>query len=175
MARGQSVLVSTHSALNLYSAAFHPASFLTFLRDPVERVISGYRYYVHHQKFRGTFEEFYESPEHMNVQCRMLWGIDLRDIGFIGLFKAMPDMVRALSRHLGVDLRMRHDNAAGHSIAIGAATRSRILALNDDDLRLYEYVENDIDYFTNYRGRGDKRPMPGKGQVYRTGEGSFNG
>jgi hypothetical protein len=177
LARDQAVLVCTHVSANPYLGSFHPASIVTFLRDPVERVISGYQYHVRHREFRGTLAEFYEAPENINVQCRMLWGIDLRDVGFIGLFEAMADMVRALARHLGIDLKMRQDNVADRvdRLAVDNATRARILALNQDDRRLYDHVAANIDYFTDYRGRRTAWPMPGRGKVYRARDGSFKG
>lgn len=177
LAQDQQLLVSSHNPLSDYRGAFHPASFITFLRNPVDRVVSSYRHYVRHLNFRGSFAEFYESREHINVHCRMLWGTDLRDLGFVGLVEFMPDMLPALSRHLGVELRMRHDNIAGRSsqVTVDEATRSRILALNDDDLCLYRHVEANLDYFTNYRERPDPRPVLGKGKVYRTRDGAFKG
>lgn len=74
---------------------------------------------------------------------------------------------------------MRHDNAAGllsPRPRIDAATRSRILALNEDDLCLYRHVEANLDYFTNHRGRyPDISSKLGRGKVYRTEEGTLIG
>jgi len=176
--RGQRFLVSSQKPVRHWSGAFHPASVVTFLRDPVDRVVSRYRMHVRQTRFDGSFAEFYESPDQINVQCRQLSGVSLRDLGFIGLFEFMPVMLKALSRHLGVELRTRHDNAAGRSPrpTVDAATRSRILALNDDDLCLYNHVEADLDYFTNYRGRA---PSIGsrlaRGKVYRLEDGTLRG
>lgn len=176
--RGQRFLVSSQEPVRHWTGAFHPASVVTFLRDPVERVASSYRMNVRQKRFTGSFAEFYESHDQINVQCRQLSGMDLRRLGFVGLFEFMPDMVGALSRHLGVELRMRHDNAAGRTPqpTIDAATHSRILALNEDDLCLYRHVEANLDYFTNHRGR----PLSissrlARGKVYRTQEGTLRG
>ena len=92
----------------------------------------------------------------------------------------MPDMVKALSRQLGVELRMRHDNDAGRSLRprTDAATRSRILALNEDDMCLYGHVEAKLDYFTNHRGRPPPPSISSKlarGKVHRTEEGTLRG
>jgi hypothetical protein len=176
--RGQRFLVSSQKPIRHWIGAFHPASVVTFLRDPVDRVVSNYRMHVRQKSFTGTFAEFYESRDQINLQSRQLSGTDLHDLGFVGLFEAMPDMLKALSRHIGVELRMRHDNGAGRSPRpkIDAATRSRILALNEDDLCLYRYVEANLDYFTNHRERpptiGSKLA---RGKVYRTEDGNLIG
>lgn len=170
--RGQQFLVSSHQPIALWSGAFHPASVVTFLRDPIERVVSTYRAYVRQNRHTGSFAEFYESRDQINVQSRILSGTDPRDLGFVGLFEFLPDMLKALSRHLGVELRMRHDNAAGllsPRPKMDAATRSRILALNEDDLCLYNHVRDNLDYFTNHRGRYPNiSSQLGRGKVYRT-------
>jgi hypothetical protein len=175
--RDQQLLVCGHFPVSSLTSAFHPASFITFLRDPVDRVVSNYRYVVKGGNFSGSFAEFYESADQINVQCRQLRGADLRDIGFIGLVELMPDMVRALSRHLGVELRTRVDNITSRfpQPTIDAATRSRILALNHDDLCLYRHIEANLDYFTNYRGRSDISSRLGRGKVYRTKDGTLMG
>jgi hypothetical protein len=176
--RGQRFLVSSQKPIRHWTGAFHPASVVTFLRDPVERVASSYRMHVRQKRFTGSFAEFYESHDQINVQCRQLSGMDLRALGFVGLFEFMPDMVRALSRHLGVELRMRHDNAAGRTPrpTIDAATRARILALNEDDLCLYRHIEANLDYFTNHGGRPPSiSSRLARGKVYRTQEGTLRG
>lgn len=175
--RDLQLLVCGHYPVSSLTSAFHPASFITFLRDPVDRVVSNYRYLVRLGTFAGSFAEFYESADQINVQSRQLRGTDLRDIGFIGLVERMPDMVQALSRHLGVELRTRVDNVTSRlpRPAIDAATRARILALNGDDLCLYRHIDANLDYFTNHRGRCDISSRLGRGKVYRTDDGALMG
>gem|GEM_PF-736431 len=176
--RNQRFLVSSQKPIRHWTCAFHPASVVTFLRDPVDRVASSYRMHVREKSFTGSFAEFYESQDQVNVQCQQLRGVDLHKLGFVGLVEVMPDMLRALSRHLGTELRMRHDNGAGRSPrpAVDAATRSRILALNQDDLCLYRHVEANLDYFTNHRGRPSTIGSELiRGKVYRTEQGTVRG
>ena len=176
--RGQRFLVSSQEPVRHWTGAFYPASVVTFLRDPVERVASNYRMHVRQKKFTGSFAEFYESHDQINVQCRQLSGVGLHHLGFVGLIEFMPDMLKALSRHLGVELAMRHDNGARRSLRLGidAATRSRILALNEDDLCLYNHVKANLDYFTNHRGRRpDLSSRLARGKVYRTEDGTLRG
>lgn len=176
--RTQRFLVSSHRHLQHWRGAFHPASVVTFLRDPVDRVVSNYRMYVRENKFTGSLTEFCESADQINVQSRQLCGTALRSLGFVGLFEFMPDMLKALSSHLGVELAMRHDNNVRRFLrgGIDATTRSRILALNEDDLCLYDHVKANLDYFTNHRERGlDISSRLARGKVYRMGEGVLRG
>ncbi len=176
--RGLGFLVSSQNPIRHWIGAFHAASVVTFLRDPVERVASSYRMHVREKSFSGSFAEFYESPDQINVQCQQLRGTDLHKLGFVGLVEFMPDMIRALSRHLGVELRMRHDNGAGRSSRpeIDSTVRSRIVALNGDDLCLYRHVEANLDHFTNHRGRPSTIACKlARGKVYRAEQGILRG
>jgi hypothetical protein len=175
--RGQRLFACGHVAAAKYLPAFHPASFITFLREPVARVVSAYKHHVKLLNFTGSFTEFYEQPGQINTQSRLLWGIDLRDIGFVGLTEHMPDMYAALSRHLGVELKGRKDNVgsrSGHP-EVDESVRSRIIALNDEDVELHRHVETNLDYFTNYRARKGLSPVFAKGKVNHRGEGNFQG
>jgi hypothetical protein len=175
--RGRRLFACGHVAAAKYLPAFHPASFITFLREPVARVVSAYKHHVKLLNFTGSFTEFFEQPGQINTQSRLLWGIDLRDIGFVGLTEHMPDMYAALSHHLDVELKARKDNVGSPSGApdIDESVRSRIFALNEEDVELYRHVQSNLDYFTNYRARKAWSPMLAKGKVNHRGEGNFQG
>jgi hypothetical protein len=175
--RSQRLFVCGHVAAVKYLRAFHPASFITFLRDPVERVVSAYKHHVKLLNFKGSFAEFYQQPGQINTQSRLLRSIDLRDIGFIGLTERMPEMYAALSRHLDVELKGRKDNVGsrGGGPELDEGTRSRLVALNDEDMELYRHVEANLDYYTDYRARSGFGPMFAEGKVNHRGDGSFRG
>jgi hypothetical protein len=175
--RTRRVMVSGHIVARKYLEAFHPASFVTFLRDPIDRIVSAYKHHVRHLGFKGSFSEFYQQPGQINTHARILWGLDLAAIGFIGLSEMMPDMIAALSRHLGVELRDRKDNVSSRFDAptITESDRARITALNDDDIRLYRHVEANLDSFTNYGGRAETGPALATGTVNRRDDLLFHG
>lgn len=171
------LFVSGHVAARKYLGAFHPASFITFLREPVERLVSAYKHYVRFLNFTGSFADFYERPEHINYQSRRLWDTDLRNIGFIGLNEFMPEMVDPLSRHLGVKLKVRRENVGRRfgGPAVDENVRARITALNAADVRLYEHVKANLDDFTNIRKRNEARPLIAHGNVKYRRDGKFTG
>lgn len=174
---GDKLLVCGHLKVVKYLSVFHPASFVTFLRHPVERVISSYKHHVAYRDYRGSLAEFAEQPGEINNQCAHLWGIDLRNIGFIGLTERMPEMLAALSRHLGVELKMRRDNVSPDlpGVTVDESTRAHIMALNQRDMQLYRHVEANLEDYTNYRRRGGNTPVLAQGAVRRHGKGVFQG
>lgn len=171
------LFVSGHFSARKYLTAFHPASFVTFLRDPVERAVSDYKHRVRYANFTGSLAEFCEMPKQINVQSRLLWDMDLRNMGFIGLTEFMPDMVDALSRHLGVPLKVGKENVGSRfgGPKVDEKMRARILALNDNDVRLYQHVKAHLDDYTNLRSRSATRPLIARGVVTRRGNGRFRG
>jgi hypothetical protein len=175
-ARNQRLFVCGHISAAKYLSVFHPASFITFLRDPIDRAVSAYKHFVKFMEFKGSFLEFCEQPSQINIQSRLLWGVDLRDIGFIGLTERMPEMVAALSRHLAVDLKGRKDNVGSRfgGPKIDDRTREHVMALNEQDIRLYRHVETNLAYYTNYGARKDFVPMLSKGRVNHR-DGHFHG
>ena len=126
-ARDQRLLLAGHVPAANFLGCFHPASFITFLRNPVDRVVSTYKHLVRFGKYHGSFVDFCELRGHINTQSRFLSGIDPRDIGFIGLTEYMPDMLPALSHHLGVELRNRRDNVGRRSDAPSIDERTRAI------------------------------------------------
>ena len=70
-----------HMPLGIHKRLAQPSTYITFLRDPVERVMSGYyfmrnyRFHPHHHWVsKLTLEEFVQvSPNH-NVQCKYISG-----------------------------------------------------------------------------------------------------
>jgi hypothetical protein len=72
--------------------------FVTWMRDPVERLASHYQYWVRSYDPRTArplhrrvveeawpFERFYRSPEMRNVYAQFLWGFPLSAFDFIGV------------------------------------------------------------------------------------------
>jgi hypothetical protein len=173
----QRLLMIGHMPAERYLGVFHPASFIAFVRDPVDRIVSAYKYHSRFLNFRGTFSEFYQMPRHHNVQSRTLTDLDPQTARFIGVTEQMPEMLEALSRHLGVELKDRKDNVSRRSgePAVDERTRAHILVLNEHDLHLYRHVEANLDALTNYRDRAAGVAVVGAGAVRRDGDGVFRG
>jgi hypothetical protein len=170
------VLFSGHVIARHYLDAFHPASFVAFLRDPVERIVSAYRHHVAYMSFTGTLADFYEKPGHINRLTRSLWGLDLRTIGFLGITEALPDLVAPLGRHLGVTLGLRSENAArGDKPEIDAATRAKIMSLNSDDVELYRHVRDNLATYADFAARNRAIPLAAIGAVRRGPDGICRG
>ncbi|MCR9052528.1 MAG: sulfotransferase domain-containing protein [Phaeodactylibacter xiamenensis] len=130
----------------------HPeAKFITFMRDPVERVLSNFRYYRKMKAARlktgktirhhYDLETFIELKKRQNVMARFLDGLELTDLFFLGLQEQFGQDVRLLSNKLLWELPETafqiKKNPTRPTDETDKAIRQRIAALNQADIQLY--------------------------------------
>ncbi len=106
-------VVKGHMSFGLHEQLPQPSTYITFLRDPVERCISSY-YYSKGNPFNPFYKRIREenldipafldiAPWNNNLQCKTIAGIDRREFRPVELFRRMtqsdtgkvdPDMDR---------------------------------------------------------------------------------
>jgi hypothetical protein len=98
--------------------------FVTWLRDPVERLASHYHYWMRHYNPTDTgalhrrvveeqwsLERFCLGPELQNTYCKFLWGFHLDRFDFVGVTEHYEEDLAYFSRNiLGHDVASRRDN-----------------------------------------------------------------
>lgn len=111
--------------------------FVTFLRDPIERVISSYFYFGHYYKNLSIFEFAKIYPNHMTY----VLGDDLDKLKFVGILEYFE---QSIEKFLDLfDLTIETNYSKKHRVgktkkSISHKTRSRIEKLNEKDISLYE-------------------------------------
>jgi hypothetical protein len=119
----------------------------TWVRDPVERVISAYYYLVQRglrgrerpgaQKVEGrTLEEYVRIEQNQNIQSRVLTGMDLSKMGFVGVTEHFDESLAmlGLSQHQLPKPRNRNKKKP----EIDPELKRLIGELNAEDVALYE-------------------------------------
>jgi hypothetical protein len=143
-------------------AARPDARFFTFLRDPVQRVLSDYRYSrtPSHPTYRETIarfptiESYVEAPETQNKMTRFLMPGDVvtpeqisRFIGsnyaFVGLLEMYPLSFNILARLLGSgrmpsEHKRRTEDTDDNVVDVTPELRAIIAAHNARDMALYD-------------------------------------
>lgn len=121
--------------------------FWTWVRDPVERVISAY-YYLVQRGQRGrerpgaikvegrTLEEYAMIEQNQNIQSRVLKDMDLSKMGFVGVTERFDESLAmlGLSQHVLPKPRNRNKKKA----EVDPALKKLIAELNAEDVALYE-------------------------------------
>lgn len=131
---------------------------ITWLRDPVERVVSNYfylsdmmKYYMqeekHHinvlSKMQRTLEEYAADPLNRNRMSSFLTGIALHEFDFVGQIEHFSNHLQQLSKNLNWNQHTQvvHNNATSDSDARKALSeelKQRIAQWNSEDVQLYE-------------------------------------
>lgn len=133
------------------------AKLITWLRDPVERVISNY-YYLKERledelkeegkglnilsKMMRSMEEYAAQDINRNIQSRFLEGLDLDDFFFIGLTECFKEDCEQLCQML----KWPHPpipevNKTASKRRVSESVRSFIRSNNERDVELYERVK----------------------------------
>jgi hypothetical protein len=132
---------------------------ITWLREPVSRVVSNYYYNITHEFPKRqqedpnaqmlTLEEFIERPMRQNVMSRFLEGIGLQGLFFFGFQEDFEGGLDQLSEQMGWTLseedRSRRVNDNRKIKASypqpSPALVGRIRQLNQSDIALYEQAK----------------------------------
>ncbi|WP_404423984.1 hypothetical protein [Nibricoccus sp. IMCC34717] len=128
---------------------FPHAALITWLREPIDRLISEYRFLRNHPDGSnvlsqlvskgGSFMDFAEHPGALNRMTWYLDGLPLSRFAFVGISELFDQELDRLERTTGLSVRRYHkaNASTGSSIELSAAQRQHVEALNVADYRLY--------------------------------------
>ncbi|MFL5342601.1 MAG: hypothetical protein ACJ8F7_20910 [Gemmataceae bacterium] len=126
--------------------------FITWIRDPVARVLSHYYYWQRtynpqsaptlHRKVMEegwSVERFCLGPELRNLYCQFLWAFPLENFEFIGVTEYYDeDLTYFARRYLGTTVEPVRLNGAAAEPPVPASLRDEIAAAHADDVALYQ-------------------------------------
>lgn len=138
-------VIHGHFPITLYQDLDRPA--ITFVRDPVERVISQYYYWLSIPDManpeckamcdeKWTIEQFAERTE-ANLQTRLA-GTDINQYAFVGICEVFDRDIERLEKKLGITFpRIERKNVSKFKFKVSNETREMIRELNDVDAEFY--------------------------------------
>jgi len=137
--------LSGHINAGKYIHLFDACKTLTFLRDPVQRVVSEYYHFVRHNNYQGDLPSFYRKPQFINRQSKMLHSVPIESLGFVGLTERYEQGLAILNQAYGTNIQSvsmnmgRKDKTAEYELP--EEQLSEIRSLNEDDLQLYDHAK----------------------------------
>lgn len=142
--RQGTAMVGGHVNVGRFVSLFGVEQAFTFLRDPLQRMASEYAHFVRHYEYKGSFHDFYSRAVMHNRQSKILHGVDVEAIGFVGLTERYAEGLEMLNVHYGIEIPQRVDNRGRQRLEvkheISAEDKAEFLRLNKRDTRLYDQV-----------------------------------
>lgn len=144
-----------HFQATKYRPAYPDARLAVWLRDPVERLVSHYRYWLRQPDFGHSacrrlhqqalsLEQFAALPSMRDLQARYLDGVTLEAFWFVGVQERFESQSQDFFRRMGVPVPPQfqaHVNPAkpiALEYGLDDALRARLLDLNPQDHALYQ-------------------------------------
>ena len=143
-------LLAGHFHVNRYAALYGMGAVITFLRDPVRRIVSEYRHSVIHNGYTECFETYYRSPENINRQLQLMSGLPWPAIGFIGLTERYEESLEIFNKKFGLGVPLLEENLGCDSVeshsGLSVDQQAELRRLNAEDYRFYDRVALQLDW-----------------------------
>lgn len=127
--------LSGHFFSDRYVHLFGAQNTVSFVRDPVERVISEYNYLVHKHSLGQSFEDFYRSPPETNKQFRMIGQCPWQAFYLVGSMERYSECLSFLAKGKSLSIQENQINKKYPSDdkPVNAETRADIEKWNARD------------------------------------------
>lgn len=130
-----------HFNVTKYYTILQKPKIITFIRDPLQRVISEYKHKQRLDGYSEPFETFYTQENQQNKQYKFLGGVKLEDIFFIGLTEEYDKSILLFNKKTNLKIHVLGLNKSEKSLQakydIPDKTRKVLEELNSKDMDLY--------------------------------------
>lgn len=150
-------IIHGHFYRDKYNFIEQKKTYITFMRDPVSRILSNYFYLKRNldranpdalivNKLGFSLEEYIQHPDCRNLQSQYLKTNTLDEFEFVGVTEEYNSSINKLNATLGLKIPTTMaenvNDQASMDYAVSPETLSLIQNCNLDDLRLYELAMN---------------------------------
>jgi len=156
------LILSGHVPVTKYYHLFKKFNIITFVRNPIDQVVSHYKHYCRDLQYKEDFPSFIKDERFKNLQTRMLTSNPLETIGFIGLTEEYELSIKLINNIYNLKLKILNKNISPNEFSDKAELSEDILQLildeNKDDMLLYETIKSDfykkVEKYNNAKDRG---------------------
>lgn len=117
---------------------------ITFVRDPIERVISQFNHARSYMVRDADIDSFIDHPKNQNMQSKYLEGIPRECIGFVGVTEKNDESLEIINHELALHLTQKYSNRnTTKTIArerVSEELCARITERNMRDVELYDWA-----------------------------------
>jgi hypothetical protein len=131
-----------HVAIGRFVSGFKIGNSVTFVREPLQRVVSEFQHFVRHYGYEGTLMDFCTRPVMQNRQSKLLETVPLEGIGIIGLTERYEESIELINARFTWSVAVRadnksHDHADNKTHQLSESEEKELRQLNQKDIALY--------------------------------------
>ncbi len=134
-----------HFHVNKYMSLFNTHNVVTFVRNPIEQVLSHYKHYVRHNNYKENLVSFIKDKRFKNIQSRILAGKPIEFFGFIGLTEEYSKSIELINYYYGLNIEVTSKNLDPNKTLTSSTLDNNIIELikkeNTADIDMYENVK----------------------------------
>jgi hypothetical protein len=139
---GKNTLLAGHYPVKKYLPYYPISHVITFVRDPVQRVISHYHDMQRRVGYPETLETFSQEKKYQNQQSKFFRDVPVEAIGFVGIcefYDESIDLIRQIY-NINVPVKKYNENEEKKNVFYMPADEiiNKIKEENQDDWVLYE-------------------------------------
>ncbi|NCC83757.1 MAG: hypothetical protein EOM03_06480 [Clostridia bacterium] len=167
-----------HVALTRYASLFQAMRFVSFVREPVAQLCSHFAHYVRLHGYTDTLEAFLANPHRgAGLQSRMLSGLPLEAMGFVGVTERYEDSLRVFNACYDCDFLPEKHNLNpeknGSAYEISKELLAKFDQLMAQDLALYSRANTLLDARLHALATGQPFVHGALSSVTKTGVSGF--
>jgi len=136
--------LSGHFSIAKYAPLYDTVNIVSFVRDPVEQVLSHYNHYKNLHHYEKDLVSFVKEPRFRNIQSRALRGKPIEYCGFLGLTEEYALSIEMFNALYATKLSSIHINKKDtNSIAmedVDEETINLVKKLNEKDMIFYTNI-----------------------------------
>lgn len=144
------VFITGHFHISKYLALFQDdVHWCTFLRNPIDRIISEYNHLVTNNIYNDSFTKFYRQHSQINRQTKLMNGVLLEEFFFIGITEEYTLSLK-LFNHLTngnihtLELNINKSKDKTDSNNLDKEILIELKNLNSEDFKLYELAKKNL-------------------------------
>jgi len=137
-------ILAGHFSIRRYGRYYPLENIVSFVRDPIQRLLSHYHYMIRTDRYDGNLETFVEDPSFQNVQSKIFGKCPIEAVGFIGLTEKYNESLELIDKvyalRVPVKLLNRNKEKRKAPYDVEQELIDLIILHNQADIDLYEKV-----------------------------------
>ncbi|WP_444910586.1 sulfotransferase family 2 domain-containing protein [Microbulbifer sp. TRSA005] len=153
-------MLSGHFNAIRYVPVFGLENTVTILRDPIQRVVSEYKHFSRHNRYKGAFRSFYSKPSFTNRQLKIFRGLSWPALGFVGLTERYDESLQLLNKKFGLEIPYLAENLGREKLEekydIPQDELEELRILNAGEITLYKKAVSQFEWRVLLSRRGER-------------------